>query len=67
MTEAVETLKTLNVIKSKVGTTIGSGECYGLVALYSEMLGVVTLGVVSIPQTPTETGDKLTEAIRRGA
>ena len=44
MTEAVETLKALNLIKSKVGTTIGSGECYGLVALYSEMLGGCNLG-----------------------
>lgn len=44
MAEAVETLKALNLIKSKVGTTIGSGECYGLVALYSEMLGGCNLG-----------------------
>lgn len=44
MSEAKETLKALNTIKSKVGTTIGSGECYGLVALYSEMLGGCNLG-----------------------
>ena len=44
MSEAKETLKALNAIKAKVGTTIGSGECYGLVALYSEMLGGCNLG-----------------------
>ena len=44
MSEAKETLKALNAIKARVGTTIGSGECYGLVALYSEMLGGCNLG-----------------------
>lgn len=44
MAEATETLKALNAIKARVGTTIGSGECYGLVALYSEMLGGCNLG-----------------------
>lgn len=44
MSEAKETLKALNAIKAKVGTTIGSGECYGLVALYSEMLGGCNIG-----------------------
>lgn len=55
MAEAVETLKALNVIKSKVGTTIGSGECYGLVALYSEMLGGCNLG--GGINTPNPNGD----------
>lgn len=44
MAEATETLKALNAIKARVGTTIGSGECYGLVALYSEMLGGCNIG-----------------------
>jgi hypothetical protein len=44
MTEAKKTLEALNVIKSKVGTSVGSGECYGLVALYSELLGGCNIG-----------------------
>lgn len=44
MTEATKTLEALNVIKSKVGTSVGSGECYGLVALYSELLGGCNIG-----------------------
>lgn len=44
MTEATETLKALNEIKSRVGTSIGSGQCYGLVALYSQLLGGCNIG-----------------------
>lgn len=44
MTEATQTLKALNEIKSRVGTSIGSGQCYGLVALYSQLLGGCNIG-----------------------
>ena len=44
MTEATQTLKTLNEIKSRVGTSVGSGQCYGLVALYSQLLGGCNIG-----------------------
>ena len=44
MTEATQTLKALNEIKSRVGTSVGSGQCYGLVALYSQLLGGCNIG-----------------------
>ena len=44
MTEAIQTLKALNEIKSRVGTSVGSGQCYGLVALYSQLLGGCNIG-----------------------
>ena len=44
MTQATETLKALNEIKSRVGTSVGSGQCYGLVALYSQLLGGCNIG-----------------------
>nr|DAR33287.1 MAG TPA: Major tail protein [Caudoviricetes sp.] len=44
MAEATETLKALNEIKSRVGTSIGNGQCYGLVALYSQLLGGCNIG-----------------------
>lgn len=44
MTEAKETQKALNEIKSRVGTSVGNGQCYGLVALYSQMLGGCNIG-----------------------
>lgn len=44
MTEATQTLKSLNEIKSRVGTSVGSGQCYGLVALYSQLLGGCNIG-----------------------
>ena len=44
MTEATQTLKALNEIKSRVGTSVGSGQCYGLVALYSQLLGGCNTG-----------------------
>lgn len=44
MTEAKETQKALNEIKSRVGTSVGNGQCYGLVALYSQMLGGCDIG-----------------------
>lgn len=44
MTEATQTLKALNEIKSRVGTSVGSGQCYGLVALYSQILGGCNIG-----------------------
>lgn len=67
MAEATETLKALNEIKSRVGTSVGNGQCYGLVALYSQLLGGCDIGEVSTPQTQTVTADKPAEAIRRGA
>lgn len=44
MVEAKETQKALNEIKSRVGTSVGNGQCYGLVALYSQMLGGCNIG-----------------------
>ena len=44
MTEATQTLKALNEIKSRVGTSVGSGQCYGIVALYSQLLGGCNIG-----------------------
>ena len=44
MTEATQTLQALNEIKSRVGTSVGSGQCYGLVALYSQLLGGCNIG-----------------------
>lgn len=44
MTEATQTIKALNEIKSRVGTSVGSGQCYGLVALYSQLLGGCNIG-----------------------
>lgn len=44
MAEATQTLKALNEIKSRVGTSVGSGQCYGLVALYSQLLGGCNIG-----------------------
>ena len=44
MTEATQTLKALNEIKSRVGTSVGSGQCDGLVALYSQLLGGCNIG-----------------------
>lgn len=44
MAEATETLKALNEIKSRVGTSVGNGQCYGLVALYSQLLGGCDIG-----------------------
>lgn len=44
MAEATETLKALNEIKSRVGTSVGNGQCYGLVALYSQLLGGCNIG-----------------------
>lgn len=44
MVEAKETQKALNEIKSRVGTSVGNGQCYGLVALYSQLLGGCDIG-----------------------
>ena len=55
MTEATQTLKALNEIKSRVGTSIGSGQCYGLVALYSQLLGGCNIG--GGINTPTPDGN----------
>lgn len=44
MAEAKETQKALNEIKSRVGTSVGNGQCYGLVALYSQLLGGCDIG-----------------------
>ena len=67
MTEATQTLKALNEIKSRVGTSVGSGQCYGLVALYSQLLGGCNIGGgINTPRTLTETGAKPVEAIHKG-
>lgn len=41
---ATETMKVLGELDSLKGTTLGNGECYGLVAWYSMKLGGVGLG-----------------------
>lgn len=45
--QEADTTKTKNAlaqIKARMGQTVGSGECYGLVALYSQLLGGPGLG-----------------------
>lgn len=44
MVEAKKTNEALNNLKSKLGQTLGNGECYGLVAYYSYLLGGCNLG-----------------------
>lgn len=44
MAEATKTNEALNTLKSKLGQTIGSGQCYGLVAYYSYLLGGCNIG-----------------------
>ena len=44
MAEATKTNEALNTLKSKLGKTIGSGQCYGLVAYYSYLLGGCNIG-----------------------
>lgn len=44
MTNAPKTQQALNNIKSRLGQKIGSGQCYGLVAYYSQLLGGCNIG-----------------------
>ena len=44
MAEATKTNEALNTLKSKLGQTIGNGQCYGLVAYYSYILGGCNIG-----------------------
>ena len=41
---APKTEQALATIKSKIGVTLGSGQCYGLTAFYSQLLGGCNLG-----------------------
>lgn len=56
MTVATKTNEALNNLKSKLGETIGNGQCYGLVAYYSFLLGGPALGAGITEPNPDGNG-----------
>ena len=44
MSNATKTNEALNALKAKLGQRVGSGQCYGLVAYYSYLLGGCNIG-----------------------
>ena len=53
---APKTEQALATLKSKIGTKLGSGQCYGLVAYYSYLLGGCNIGGGITPPNPDGNG-----------
>lgn len=56
MTTATKTNEALNTLKSKLGQKLGNGQCYGLVAYYSYILGGCNIGGGITQPNPDGTG-----------